>query len=143
MRSGGQEPSDMQVSLASGRTGGLVGEGVQAACPSKMCPHHWAIGFALGLLASLCRVPGLVLALFGCHPQTALEAAQPRDGHVHAHGVQEAHVGALGSGSGGRLQCRSQPATASVVLTRVPLSSSVSPCRSSPTCETQNLYACP
>ena len=36
-----------------------------------------------------------MLALSGGHPQTALEAAQPRDGHVHAHGVQEAHVGTL------------------------------------------------
>lgn len=38
----------------------------------------------------------LPLAVLGSHPEAALEASQPRDGHVHAHGVQETHLGALG-----------------------------------------------
>lgn len=60
--------------------------------------HLWTTGFPLRLLTSMCGVPGLVLALLGCHPQTALEAAQPGDGHVHAHSVQKAHAGALKRG---------------------------------------------
>lgn len=54
-----------------------AGEGVPSTLPQPpaVCSHRWAVGFALDLLASLCGVPGLVLALLGCHPQTALEAA--------------------------------------------------------------------
>lgn len=35
------------------------------------------------------------LAMFRSHPEAALESCQSRDGHVHAHGVQEPHSRAL------------------------------------------------
>lgn len=59
--------------------------------------HSWSLRFVAHFLHVLLDLlHSLPLAVLGSHPETALEARQPRDSHVHAHGVQETHPGALG-----------------------------------------------
>lgn len=67
--------------------------------------HSWPLRFAARFLHVLLDLlQSLPLAVLGSHPEAALEARQPRDGHVHAHGVQETHPGALRR-IGGEMRC--------------------------------------
>ena len=64
--------------------------------------HSWPLRFAARFLHVLLDLlQSFPLAVLGSHPEAALEARQPRDGHVHAHGVQETHPGALAHTGGG------------------------------------------
>lgn len=69
---------------------------LQGAAGAQLHTHRRPLSFVacfLHVLPDLLQP--LPLAMLGSHPEAALETRQPRDGHVHAHGVQETHPGAL------------------------------------------------